>query len=101
MNWTTFIIYLFGAYFLYYLINVALDLLSFAPGEAQHESFPVYLIDTEQEPIDASMIIEEEFAAEESSTLCSGELDAPGALLVSRLITQGQAEAIEYTKTVI
>lgn len=102
MNWTTFLIYLLGAYLLYYLVNVLLDLLIRSPGDAKANPFPVYQIQTEPEPIDASMIPEEEsFTPEEAQVLSSGALEATGAVKLDELIMEAQAEAIECTKKIM
>ena len=102
MNWTTFLIYLLGAYLLYYLVNVLLDLLMRTKRNARAKPFPVYQIEKEPEPIDASLIPEEEpLTPEEAQVLSSGALEATGAVKLDRLLMEAQAEAIECTKKIL
>jgi hypothetical protein len=101
MDWTTFLIYLLAVYVLYYLVQVLLDLLFFVKPQEQEQSAQIYEISSISEPIDASIIMEEEVRSNEGEyPLSSGELDASGAQKLDDLMAMARAEAIEYIKKV-
>jgi len=107
MNWNQFILYLLVAYFIYYLINILLDLLRPRPMYAENSGQEELTFSEEHQP---ETVVENEVNREEKKSkvaspknrqaISSGPIHATGGVSLKQLFSLAQSDLIEFTKTI-
>ena len=107
MNWNQFILYLLVAYFIYYLINILLDLLRPKPMYAENSGQEELTFFEEHQP---ETVVENDVQKEEKKskaassnnrqTISSGLIHATGGVSLKQLFSLGLSDLIEFTKTI-
>lgn len=107
MNWNQFILYLLVAYFIYYLINILLDLLRSKPMYAENSDQEELTFSEEHQP---ETVVENELPREEKKSkvaspnnrlaISSGPIHATGGVSLKQLFSLAQSDLIEFTKTI-
>lgn len=100
-NWTPFIYGLGAVYLLYYLANLAFDLLKPKLAGTSEPSLMISLADLE-EPIDASVYSPEPSgnANGPQELLSSGEIRSSGGVLFGELMELAANDAILFTRQI-
>lgn len=107
MNWNQFILYLLVTYFIYYLINILLDLLRPKPIYAENSGQEELTFSEEHQP---EIVVEDDVQKEDKKSqtispnnrqaISSGPIQATGGVSLKQLFSLAQSDLIEFTKTI-
>jgi len=107
MNWNQFILYLLVAYFIYYLINILLDLLRSKSKSPENSGLEELTFSEEHHP---ETVVADEVQNEEKKlqavipdtkkAISSGPLLSTGGVSLKQLFFLAQSDLIEFTKAI-
>lgn len=106
MNWNQFIFYLLVVYFIYYLLNILLDLLRAKPMFAENSGQEELTFSEDHQP---ETVVENDVRSEEKKTMVastnrqsisSGPIHTTGAVSLKQLFSLAQSDLIEFTKAI-